>query len=401
MKIIHTADLHLGQLIYQNYDRVDEHRHFFRQLEKWCIDEQPDALIVSGDVFDIQQPSAATRKFFTDAFVSIRHACPSMHIVITAGNHDSASRIQADSSIWEIAETTLIGTPPSALAERDVLEKYIVRLENGYIIAIPYSSSSSNNQIQAMLDIIDEENKSLKPVVVMGHVAVTGSDVTGHNFEIGTLRTTDVEYFGKGADYVALGHIHKPQTIGHQEDCMKEEAHYPTPVIRYSGSALHVSCDEQYPHTVSLVEIDRHGGEVNIRQLRIDELLHFHVLPNNGSSFTDADEAIAEVQRLAADGYSGYFRLRMSYSTYLPADFNQRIYEIKEVAEGTLRYNPKIEWTGKMVSEEEAKPTFEVAELQQMTDPMQFIAKTIDRYEGLEADEIREMFDEVKRVLNE
>lgn len=252
-----------------------------------------------------------------------------------------------------------------------------------------------------MLDIIDEENKSLKPVVVMGHTAVTGSDVTGHNFEIGTLRTTDVECFGKGADYVALGHIHKPQTISHQEDCMKEEAHYPTPVIRYSGSALHVSCDEQYPHTVSLVEIDRHGGEVNIRQLRIDELLHFHVLPNNGSSFTDADEAIAEVQRLAADGYSGYFRLRMSYSTYLPADFNQRIYEIKEVAEGTLRYNPKIEWTGKMVSEEEAKPTFEVAELQQMTDPMQFIAKTIDRYEGLEADEIREMFDEVKRVLYE
>ncbi|MCQ2332024.1 MAG: exonuclease SbcCD subunit D [Paludibacteraceae bacterium] len=401
MKIIHTADLHLGQLIYQNYDRVDEHRHFFRQLEKWCIDEQPDALIVSGDVFDIQQPSAATRKFFTDAFVSIRRVCPSMHIVITAGNHDSASRIQADSSIWEIAETTLIGTPPSALAERDVLEKYIVRLENGYIIAIPYYSSSSNNQIQAMLDIIDEENKSLKPVVVMGHVAVTGSDVTGHNFEIGTLRTTDVEYFGKGADYVALGHIHKPQTIGHQEDCMKEEAHYPTPVIRYSGSALHVSCDEQYPHTVSLVEIDRHGGEVNIRQLRIDELLHFHVLPNNGSSFTDADEAVAEVQRLAADGYSGYFRLRMSYSTYLPADFNQRIYEIKEVAEGTLRYNPKIEWTGKMVNEEEAKPTFEVAELQQMTDPMQFIAKTIDSYEGLEADEIREMFDEVKRVLYE
>lgn len=401
MKIIHTADLHLGQLIYQNYDRVDEHRHFFRQLEKWCIDEKPDALIVSGDIFDIQQPSAATRKFFTDAFVSIRRACPSMNIVITAGNHDSASRIQADSSVWEIAETTLIGIPPSATAERDVLERYIVRLENGYIIAIPYSSSSSNNQIQAMLDIIDEENKSLKPVVLMGHAAVTGSDVTGHNFEIGTLRTTDVECFGKGADYVALGHIHKPQTIGHQDDCMKEEVHYPTPVVRYSGSALHVSCNEQYPHTVSLVEIDRHGGEVNIRQLRIDELMHFHVLPNDGSSFTDADAAVAEVQRLAAGGYSGYFRLRMSYSTYLPADFNQRIYEIKEVAEGTLRYNPKIEWTGKVASEENAKPMFEVAELQQITDPMEFIAKTIDRYEGLEADEIREMFDEVKRELNE
>ena len=50
MKIIHTADLHLGQILYQNYDRVDEHIHFFRQLERWCREEQPDALIVSGDI---------------------------------------------------------------------------------------------------------------------------------------------------------------------------------------------------------------------------------------------------------------------------------------------------------------------------------------------------------------
>ena len=66
MKILHTADLHLGQIIYQNYDRSDEHRHFFRQLEQWCKEEQPDALLVSGDVFDIQQPSATVKKAFTD-----------------------------------------------------------------------------------------------------------------------------------------------------------------------------------------------------------------------------------------------------------------------------------------------------------------------------------------------
>ena len=91
MKIIHTADLHLGQVIYQNYDRADEHRHFFHQLAEWCKQEKPDALLVSGDVFDIQQPSAATKKAFTDYFVSLHQSCPTMHIIITAGNHDSAS----------------------------------------------------------------------------------------------------------------------------------------------------------------------------------------------------------------------------------------------------------------------------------------------------------------------
>ena len=66
MKILHTADLHLGQVIYQNYDRSDEHQHFFRQLEQWCKEEQPDALLVSGDVFDIQQPSATVKKTYAN-----------------------------------------------------------------------------------------------------------------------------------------------------------------------------------------------------------------------------------------------------------------------------------------------------------------------------------------------
>ena len=71
MKILHTADLHLGQVIYQNYDRSDEHRHFFRQLEQWCKEEQPDALLVSGDVFDIQQPLATVKKAFIVKLVSV------------------------------------------------------------------------------------------------------------------------------------------------------------------------------------------------------------------------------------------------------------------------------------------------------------------------------------------
>ena len=88
MKIIHTADLHIGQIIYQNYDRSDEHQHFFRQLEEWCKAENPDALLISGDVFDIQQPSASTKRAFTEYFVQLHQSCPDMCIVITAGNHD-------------------------------------------------------------------------------------------------------------------------------------------------------------------------------------------------------------------------------------------------------------------------------------------------------------------------
>ena len=402
MKILHTADLHLGQVIYQNYDRSDEHRHFFDQLMAWCKEHRPDALLVSGDVFDIQQPSASVKKAFTEYFVELHRQCPSMAIVITAGNHDSASRIQADSAVWTLANARLVGTAPQSEPAEGWEEKYIVRLPAGYIVAMPYMTSERTETLQHLLDKINEENSEGKPVVMMGHTAVAGLDLQGHNIEIGTLKPQSLQSFGSGFDYLALGHIHKPQTIGHQEDAKTPEVAYPTPVVRYSGSALHVSCDEAYPHTVSLVEIDKHGGEVKIRQLRIDELRHFYTLPMDGSSYTSTKEALKGVRDFCKEKGSGYIRLKVDIATNLPANFSQMVYDELASTDDEVRYNPKIDWTGKTESSasEQEKPTFEVAELQQMTNPLDFIEKTITQYAGLSMDEVRQAFVEVEAEIN-
>ena len=410
MKILHTADLHLGQIIYQNYDRSDEHQHFFRQLEAWCREEQPDALLVSGDIFDIQQPSASVKKAFTEYFVQLHRACPAMHIIVVAGNHDSASRLQADNAIWKFADTTLIGMAPSneLLKSPDGWQdNYIVKLPTGFVIALPYMIGERRELLQSLLDYVNEQNAAGLPVVMMGHLAVTGSDATGHGFEIGKIATQDVASLGKGYDYLALGHIHKPQTIGHPDDALQEQVSYPSPVVRYSGSALHVSCDETYPHTVSLVEIDRHEGQVNIRQLRIDELRHFFVLPADDTSFTSADDAIEAIKTFAEQHKKGYFRLRIDYTTALPTNFNQMIYDAITPYNEEIRYNPKIIWTGMPDKDpaEAVKPAFEVADLQQMTDPFNFIEKTIHQYPEFKLDEVREAFreitEEVKRMDEE
>ncbi len=404
MKIVHTADLHLGQVIYQNYDRVDEHEHYFEQLEKLCSDENPDALLVSGDVFDIQQPSASIKKYFTDHFVRIHNLCPKMKIVITAGNHDSASRIQADSAIWELANVTLIGIPPSPellSEEAGWQDTYIVKMDCGYIVTLPYMTGERTDVIQSILDRVKEDNTDGKPVVMMGHLAVTGVDVSGHDSEIGKLRTQSVASLGEGYDYLALGHIHKPQTIGHQEDCLEKDVVYPVGVIRYSGSALHVSCDEKYPHTISIVEMDKRGGEVRIRQSRINELRHFYELPLDGSSFTSADEALSAVKDFAEKKSKGYIRLRIDYNTALPSNFSSAVYDILRPYNEDVRFNPKHIWTGAPEKTESdiEKPTFEVAELQQMTDPITFIEKTKDQYPGLDLDEVRSAFEEVKEEM--
>ena len=405
MKIIHTADLHLGQIIYQSYDRVDEHSHFFAQLERWCEEECPDALVVSGDIFDIQQPSAATRQFFNERFVSLARKNPAMSIVITAGNHDSAARIQADRSVWELANVRLVGVAPSADAGKDGnawQDNYIVRLDAGYIVALPYFTGDRSAQVQALLDRVAAENTEGKPVVLTAHLAVTGSDLAGHG-EIGTIRTQDVSTLGTGYDYLALGHIHKPQTIGYPEDALKMDAvTYPSGVVRYSGSVLHVSCDETYPHTVSVVEMSRRGGDLTIRQLRIDELRHFYVLPRDGGAYGTDNEALAGIKAFRDEEKRGYFRLRVDYKASLPSNFNQSVYEIIAASEEEVRYNPKIIWEGTPEEKvgEDARPVFAVAELQQMQDPVTFIERTLDQYPNLDLAMVRSAFEEVKEELH-
>lgn len=407
MKILHTADLHLGQIIYQNYDRVDEHEHYFAQIEKICLEEQPDALIVCGDVFDIQQPSASTWKFFTEHFVELHFICPEMKIVITAGNHDSASRIQADSAVWKLANASLVGIAPSPElmnAPDGWQNNYIVKINAGYIVAIPYMSGERSNVIQSILDWVAKDNTEGKPVVMMGHLAVSGADPCGHNIEIGKIKTQSSESLGSGYDYIALGHIHKPQTIGYPEDSMKEEVTYQSGVIRYSGSALHVSCDEKYPHTVSLVEIKVRGGDVHIRQIRINELRHFHELPEDGSSFMSPEAAREAVKAYAKKYVRGYFRLRFDFNAALPSNFNNEIYDILNEYNkygDEIRFNPKHIWTGvqENVANHAEKKFFEVANLAQMTDPIDFIKETMDQYPGLDLESVRAAFEEVKKEM--
>lgn len=404
MKILHTADLHIGQILYQHYDRCDEHLHFFRQLTQWCKDEQPDALLVSGDVFDIQQPSTATKKLFNDQFVQLQKALPEMHIVITAGNHDSASRLHADRAVWTFSNTHIVGLAPSLTDEADGWQDdYIIELPKGFIVAMPYMLGDRSQQLQSLLDRVASRNTENKPVVMMGHLAVSGSDTTGHDFEIGSLKTQDVTSLGTGYDYLALGHIHKPQTLGHPEDNMTLDAlTYPTPIIRYSGSALHVSCDEAYPHTVSVVEIDRHEGQVTLRQLRIDELRHFYTLPEApGKAYTDEQQALEGIETFCQQVGKGYIRLRMDYNTDLSSNFDQKVYDLLERFGNEVRYNPKVIWTGEPEVNPNGieKPVFEVAELQQMTDPIAFIEKTREQYPKLDFTTLREVFKEIEAEI--
>ncbi len=407
MRIIHTADWHIGQIIYQYYDREEEHQHFFRQLSQWCKNEQPDALVVSGDIFDTALPSAIARRFYTEQIMHLRQECPEMIIIIIAGNHDSASRLEAEKALWNYANVYVVGIAPSSdihLLADGWQENYIVELPNkGYVVAMPFYNGSRKEVIQKLLDYVAERNTTQLPVVELAHQWVQGMTTWGT--EIGNLAEKGIDEFGTGYDYLALGHIHKPHTIGNEEDVVSNlsEQVLSSPVARYSGSALHVNASEQVPHSVSVVEIDRHGGNVHIRPLRINEWMHFYTLPQTGDAIGSEEQLQQVVQAFVNDhNKRGYFRLRVKNSIQWKNDPDKLVEQIIEGHEDKARFNPQTIYEGIETEQKQSTEiTFEVEDFQQMTDPLDFIRKTINQYPQLDVDKLEEDFKRISERVRQ
>ena len=108
MKIIHTSDWHLGQNFF-GYDRSEDHESMIAQLIDLIHAEEPDALVIAGDIFDIATPNTTVQKYFSEAIVRIHDARPAMTIVCISGNHDSASRHEVHQTPWEALKVKMIG----------------------------------------------------------------------------------------------------------------------------------------------------------------------------------------------------------------------------------------------------------------------------------------------------
>ena len=106
------------------------------------------------------------------------------------------------------------------------------------------------------------------------------------------------------------------------------------------------------------------------------------------------------VRQFADDKRSGYFRLTLDASKPFPADFNQQIYQLIEPYQDEIRFNPKSIWTNLPdLNATDDKAIFEVAELQQMTDPMEFVRQTQNHYPELDMDDLAQAFKEVEAEL--
>lgn len=392
-KIIHTSDWHLGQNFY-GYDRSEEQDHFLRQLVDIVRQHQPDALLVSGDIFHTAAPSSAAVTLYVNAMLDIHNACPKMAIVVIAGNHDSASRLQCDSRLWELAGVRVLGgiaRDSEGLAD---LDRHIIHVKDkGIVAAVPFAYPASfplvNDEhvgsdqrqpvyFQSLLDHVNAQNPAQLPVVLMAHLAVNGSDFTGH--EVGMMECVEVGVLGNGYDYAALGHIHRPQDVSER--------------ARYCGTPLAVSFDEQCEHSVSIVEIDAHGSMPRVTTERIENIKPLRTIPAGPP--VDFEAALEQLQVLVPDERA-YVRLNVLVDRYLPngaqeraalavTDKQCRFCEIKKTA--TVEASHAV---SQMTMEEfNHKHPIEVAQ--------QFY---LEKYQREMTDEEKEMFNYVYRLVQE
>ena len=199
MNIIHTADWHLGQSFF-DYDRKAEHLVFLEWLAKTIKEHNTDALLIAGDIFDNPNPSADSQKTYYGFLKEVTSQNPSLQIVIIAGNHDSAARLEAPNPLLQEMNITIKGViKKCAQGEIDFNDLIVPLRKNGEVaalcLAVPYlrqgdypTSETYSAGVKAMYqnlyehinnstNNIPKEYRNL-PIIAMGHLQATGSEIS-------------------------------------------------------------------------------------------------------------------------------------------------------------------------------------------------------------------------------
>lgn len=251
MKILHTADWHIGKKLHKHslYPDFAIFIDWFCQL---VDNEKIDVVLISGDIFDLANPSAEARQQYFDALVSLHKlGCT---IIVTGGNHDSPSMLNAPKELLKSLNVHVVGALPEKM--EDCLIPLYKNGEIKYIVAaIPYlrdsnlhtatQSSSYEERLEAMRTGIANiykqaaETAAAKypeiPCIAMGHLFAAGvtTSESERDIQIGNNAMFNAFNFDSYFSYVALGHIHKPQKVS---------SNIPT---YYSGSPLALSFSER------------------------------------------------------------------------------------------------------------------------------------------------------------
>ena len=293
MRIIHTADWHIGQTFF-DYDRKMEHLTFFEWLKNQVRELNIDLLLVAGDVFDSPNPSAASQKMYYHFLRDATTENPELQIIIIAGNHDSAARLEAPNPLLESMDISVRGIVKRMDdGEIDFSNLVIPLNKGGCCLAVPYLRQGDypdaetyaqgvRNMYEAIYEIVKNEQM---PIIAMGHLQATGSEISENDRSertiIGGLECVSPDSFSQNMAYTALGHLHKAQRVSGREN------------VRYAGSPLPMSfAEKNNKHGITFVEIT---DSTKIECIEFDTPVKLWSIPAEPLPF---DKVLEEIEKL-------------------------------------------------------------------------------------------------------
>lgn len=278
MKFFHVGDLHLGKQLH-GYDLIKDQEHMLEELLFYIKEEQPDAVLIAGDIYDRAVPSGTAMQLLEQFFIQADELAKeqkAVEIILIAGNHDAAKRLQYGSSFMKRHHIHIAVMPPQQ--EDAYLEQVTLTDQEGVVhfYLLPYTKPGmirhwveqeelANTQDAVKFLLEREQIDWNERNVLLSHQFYLHAnedtvlcDSETPSFSVGgldSIATTFVDKF----DYVALGHIHSPQNLG-------------DPHIRYAGTPLKYSVSEADQNkSITVVEMGK-KGEISYHYLPIHPL---------------------------------------------------------------------------------------------------------------------------------
>ena len=299
MRLLHTSDWHLGHTL-KDVSREYEHRSFLAWLLEACVREAPDALVITGDVFDSATPPASAETMWFSFLAAARRARPAMDIVAIAGNHDSPARLGAASAVLRELDVHVIGGVPRTHEGALDLDRILIPVAGGrgLVAAVPFVRpidvpADVDDPLASIYGEVIEAARARRQagqaLIALGHLYVAGADsamLSERRVSIGGQESASARMFPADLDYVALGHIHRAQRIGRD-------------TMRYAGAPIPLALEEAaYKHSVVVVDLG--GDAASIRLLPIPRAIPILRVPKRGAA--PIEEVLAAIAMLDPRG---------------------------------------------------------------------------------------------------
>lgn len=336
MRLIHTADWHLGQTLH-GFDRRYEQQCFLDWLLATLVEQQADALIIAGDIFDTANPSAMAQQQLYQFLTAARARIPHLNTVLIAGNHDSPARLEAPRPFLQLLDAVVSGQVWRLPNGQHDLASLVVPLKDqtgavaAWCLAVPFLRPADVPKVASEQDIFlagvehvyaqtlaiaQSKATPQQAIIALGHCYLQGgaaSQDSERRIVVGNSEVLPASIFSSALTYVALGHLHLAQRVG--------KAAW----IRYSGSPLPMSFAEaQYPHQVLCVDLAGQGLKT-VEPLSIPRFVDLLRVPAKPASIEVVLEALKDLELdPLPEAQQPYLEVRVQLTTPEPG-LRQRI----------------------------------------------------------------------------